>query len=68
MSDKEQLFELISTYERLAAAQDVRANNVLELGMRIGWDDHSMATEADLRRSAEASRMLAREVRDGMTT
>jgi hypothetical protein len=66
MSDREQLEHLIATYERLATEQDARANNVLELGMRIGWDDHSMATEAQLRMSAEATRMLAQEVRDGM--
>ena len=34
--------------------------------MRIGWDDYSMETEAQLRRMAETSRMLAQEVRDGM--
>jgi hypothetical protein len=66
MSEAEQLDRLIATYERLAASHDARADRILELGMRIGWDDNSMTTEANLRRSAEASRMLAQEVRDGM--
>jgi hypothetical protein len=67
MSDREQLEHLIASYERLAVSQDARANLVLEVGMRIGWDDRSMATEAELRLGAEASRMLAQEVRDGMS-
>jgi hypothetical protein len=66
MTDREQLEHLIATYERFAASHDARADVVLELGMRIGWDEHSMATEAELRLSAEANRMLAQEVRDGM--
>jgi hypothetical protein len=66
VSDREQLEHLIATYERLAANQDARADNVLALGMRFGWDEFSMVTEGDLRRGAEASRMLAQEVRDGM--
>jgi hypothetical protein len=66
MTDREQLQDLIASYERLATDQEARADNVLAMGMRIGWDEFSMATEAELRQSAEASRMLAQEVRDGM--
>jgi hypothetical protein len=67
MTDREQLQDLIASYERLATDQDARADNVLALGMRIGWDEHSMATEGQLRQSAEASRMLAEEVRSSLT-
>jgi hypothetical protein len=66
MSDRAQLEHLIASYERLATSQEARADLVLELGMRIGWNDDSIATEADLRLGAEASRMLAQEVRDSM--
>jgi hypothetical protein len=66
MADQKQLEDLIAAYERLASSQDARTDLVLELGMRIGWDDHSMATEAEPRQGAAASRMLTQEVRDGM--
>jgi hypothetical protein len=62
----EQVARLIKSNERLAAAQEVRANNVFELGMRIGWDERSMATGAELRLSVEAHRMLADEVRSSL--
>jgi hypothetical protein len=64
--DRDALNQLIASYERLATSQDARADLLLELGMRIGWDDQSMRNEAELRQGAEASRMLAQEVRDGM--
>jgi hypothetical protein len=66
MGDDDELRALVETYERLAADAEAQANNVLSLGMRIGWDESSMETEARLRQSAEASRILAQEVRDGM--